>query len=358
MSLEKIFATNVKKLRLREKMTQRDLGDITGYSDKTVSKWETGGCLPSVDALLRISTALKTDISTLLCDSEKTYYLGIDGGGTKTDLVLTDGDGNILREKQAEQCNPFDIGFENATRVLKDAIYGICEDIPLSSVVMFAGIAGTIAGNYKKMFGSFFEGLHFKSYSFGSDNDNIIRAGLGKDDGVSIIMGTGICVFAVADNERHRISGWGYLFDEGGSAYNIGRDGLSAYFSCLDGSGEYTSLLERIDQKEPSSQQLLTALYSGGKKLIASYAPIVFEEAENGDKICCGIIERNISVAAQLIRTAVSRVGKPCRCVVAGGLSHRVAKRLNELLEGTATVEVLSVKPVMGAIEIAKELEQ
>lgn len=357
MSLEKIFATNVKKFRTKENLTQKELAELTGYSDKTVSKWETGGCLPSVDALLRISTALKTDINTLLSDNEKIYYLGIDGGGTKTDLVLTDRDGNILRESHTEQCNPFDIGAEKAIDVLKASIYEICHDIPFSSVIMFAGIAGMIAGEFKKAFRKFFDELHFKAYDFSSDNDNIISAGLGKGNGISVIMGTGICVFAVSGNERHRISGWGYLFDDGGSAYNIGRDGLSAYFSYLDGSGEYTSLFERISGQEPSSQKLLTSLYAGGKKEIASYSPLVFEEAEKGDKICIDIIERNVKIAADLIKVAVKRIGHPCKCVVAGGLTDGVINRLNELLEGVVTAEKLGVRPVMGALALAKEIK-
>lgn len=357
MPLEKTFSENIKKFRTKEDITQKELAEKIGYSDKTVSKWESGGCLPSVEALLCISTALKTDINTLLCDSDKTYYLGIDGGGTKTDLILADSNGNIIREAQTDQCNPFDIGAEKAIGVLKNAIYEICGDIPFSSTVMFAGIAGMIAGEYKKDFKDFFDSLHFKNYSLGSDNDNIIRAGLGKGDGISVIMGTGICIFAVSKGERHRISGWGYLFDEGGSAYNIGRDGLSAYFSYLDGSGKYTSLFERISKTEPSSQKLLTSLYSGGKKEIASYSMLVFEEAKKGDKICIGIIERNIKVVAELIKSAARHIGSPCKCIIAGGLTDNVISRLNELLGGVVTAEKLGVKPVMGALNLAKEIK-
>lgn len=53
----------------------------------------------------------------------------------------------------------------------------------------------------------------------------------------------------------------------------------------------------------------------------------------------------------------MKKVGYPCRCVLAGGLTQGVIKRLNELLEGTVTVEPLKVKPVMGALEIAREIK-
>ena len=259
MNYEKTFAKNLKEHRIKLGLTQKDLAERCGYSDKTVSKWETGKCLPSIEALLRISSALRTDINTLLRDDETVYYLGIDGGGTKTDLVLADKNGNIIRETSAEQCNPFDIGFSNTKSVLQDSIYEICDGIPISSVIAYAGIAGTIAGDFSKSFKELFDQMGFKKYGYGSDNENIIKAGLGSDDGVTVIMGTGICVFAVKGKKKHRISGWGYLFDDGGSAYNVGRDALHSYFSYIDGSGEYTTLYDRINGTAESDAALLTA---------------------------------------------------------------------------------------------------
>ena len=40
-----ISASVIKSLREAKKMTQRELGLILSVSDKTVSKWETGGSL-------------------------------------------------------------------------------------------------------------------------------------------------------------------------------------------------------------------------------------------------------------------------------------------------------------------------
>ena len=39
-------------------------------------------------------------------------YLAIDGGGTKTDFMLADGDGNILSRVILEATNPNDVGFD------------------------------------------------------------------------------------------------------------------------------------------------------------------------------------------------------------------------------------------------------
>lgn len=54
--LNKIFAENLIYLRKKKKMTQIELADKFDYSDKTVSKWENGVTIPSVDVLMELST--------------------------------------------------------------------------------------------------------------------------------------------------------------------------------------------------------------------------------------------------------------------------------------------------------------
>ena len=38
----------IKELREKEQLTQLELADIIGVSDKTISKWETGKGLPDI----------------------------------------------------------------------------------------------------------------------------------------------------------------------------------------------------------------------------------------------------------------------------------------------------------------------
>lgn len=57
-----------------------------------------------------------------------------------------------------------------------------------------------------------------------------------------VIMGTGSVVFVQKDGVLHRIGGLGYLFDEGGNGYSLGRDVLRAVMAAEDGSGNPTAL--------------------------------------------------------------------------------------------------------------------
>ena len=360
---EKVFSTNIRKYRKQLGLTQKLLAEATGYSEKTVSKWETDGCIPSIDSLVRIASVFHINLDTLFQGKETMYFLGIDGGGTKTAFALADPTGEILRTLRLEPCNPFDVGIETAKNVLKNGITQICEGIPFSSVVLFAGLAGGKAGNFADTFTAFFNEFHFAASQIGSDNENIIAAGLHGRDGITMIMGTGVCSYVVKNNTYHRISGWGYLFDEGGSAFNTGRDALSKYFSACDGSGEKTSLSRRIEEMTGDNPSvLLNALYEGGKKVIASYARLVFEEAEKGDAISLSILHRNMAEAARIIHAARSHFSSDAivPVILAGGLTERslLLPMLKEALGNTdgLQIEILSVSPVEGALQRAKEL--
>lgn len=61
-----ITGETIKRLRKQKNMTQQDLADILGVSDKAVSKWETGKGLPDISLIEPISKALNISVIELL----------------------------------------------------------------------------------------------------------------------------------------------------------------------------------------------------------------------------------------------------------------------------------------------------
>ena len=357
------FASNLRALRTERGLTQRALGERIGFSEKTVSKWERGGAIPDVETLFSIGEVLAVHIETLFADGKR-YYLGIDGGGTKTDLALADASGSVLRTHRVGACNPVDIGLERAKEILRDAVYEVCCGIPMSSISTFAGIAGgSTSGVLEELF-SFFSSFGFAHVENDSDNRNIIAAGLGERDGMTVILGTGFCIYTQASGVHRRISGWGYLLDDGGSGYNLGRDALHAYYAAYDGTGEQTLLTEEIDRIRPGgADALLPYVYSEGKRAIASFAPAVFAACEKGDRIANAILERNIGVAVSLIKRAADTLtGERIPIVLAGGLTKQT-RMMTLLLDGLKQdprfcAEILQCEPVKGALILAMESER
>lgn len=65
-SLRKRFGTRIRELRLATGMTQEAFADHCGFARTYMSRIETGGANPSLDAIKTLADALKVELSTLL----------------------------------------------------------------------------------------------------------------------------------------------------------------------------------------------------------------------------------------------------------------------------------------------------
>lgn len=311
--INETVARNIRDIRKSLNLTQSDIADMIGYSVKTISKWESGGSLPPSAILPELSKALRIDINRLFRgDEQPLYYLGIDGGGTKTDFVLVDKDGQLINHITLNGTNPVDVGEEDAFRVLRDGIYQVCLQIPFSEISVYAGIAGGGAGDYPQRISRFLQEFHFSKAQSGNDVSECIELGLGKNDGIVVILGTGSIAYTQYKGEVIKTGGFGYMLGDEGSGFAIGRDMLRAVLEAEEGNGESTSLTDSI-LKECGTKTVvenITRFYKGGKKQIASYAPMVFEAWKNGDAVGRCILEDNMRSVARMIKNAGKKFPK------------------------------------------------
>ena len=59
------ISEKIAQMRKMNNMTQKDLAEKLNISDKVISKWETGKCLPDVETMLKLSKVLDVSISEL-----------------------------------------------------------------------------------------------------------------------------------------------------------------------------------------------------------------------------------------------------------------------------------------------------
>lgn len=291
-------------------------------------------------------------------NSNVRYLLGIDAGGTKTDFVLTDLQFNPLESLTLGSANPIDIGIEEMKKVLTDGINAVCKNYDSSSVSLFAGMAGGITGNNKDLIYTFLSEFGFAYTANGSDIDNCLAMALGKQNGIVVIMGTGIAAFCRENEKLHRIGGWGYLLDKGGSGYHIGADALDCALRFTDGRGGSAYIKQAVEEKlQNSITNSIPAIYRGGKAFIASFAPIVFEAYKQKDAYARDILDRNVKEAAVLINTAYEKAeDKNIPTVICGGLSHETVTLLPFFKKYTSkNISFSTENPVNGALMLAKE---
>lgn len=226
-------------------------------------------------------------------------YLGVDGGGTKTQAVLFDEEKNVIGEAFAGASNPLRVGVENAVNNISQAINAACDQANKSRgdvVAATFGLAGVRRADLRqRICERLAELLKIKAVDVVTDAEiALFGTTLGKA-GVVVIAGTGsICYGRNASGETAISGGWGPLAgDEGGGA-NIARRGLQAIAKASDGRGETTRLSEAgADYFRASSpENLLVAIYTPqmDNTKIAGFARLVVETAQAGDRVAVEIL--------------------------------------------------------------------
>lgn len=329
MDCAKTFSENLRKLRKHRSMTQEQLAERLGYTEKAISKWEGGSSVPPVETLLQVANLFAVTLDELFEESAVAqYFLGIDGGATKTTFALADRNGLILHKVTLGPSNPFDIGFSESCAVLESGINQVSANIQKRKISLFAGISGGGIKEMRERISAFLAKFGFLSYSNDSDAINIITAGLGKDNGIIVIMGTGSSCFRREGETVSRLGGYGYLFDHAGGGYDLGNAAISLSCKAEDGSGEDT-VLKKLLCRELNTAMVrdsISHFYNIGKSGIASYAPLVFEAYEMGDAVAERILRENMRHVAGMIHTAgkdLSVEDGKIKVVCVGGLTKK-----------------------------------
>lgn len=286
------------------------------------------------------------------------YLLGIDGGGTKTEFLLTD-----LNEKELSRVilgtsSPVNIGLENAKTVLRQGIEEVCRGIDHSQISVFAGLAGSSPSETKTEIHTFMREFGFGKCSNGTDADSALAVTLKGKDGVAVIMGTGIIAFCRSEGKIHRVGGRGYLIDKGTSGFRLGADALNTAFEYFDGRISDETIFRLVEKKLGKKlEACVSDIYAGGATFVASFAPIIFEAYNAGDKEAEKILDSASRETAKLINAANSYLKSNEKTIVCGGLSRQkdilmsaVSKYLNDGIK----LEFSDEPMIAGAVLLAK----
>lgn len=287
------------------------------------------------------------------------YLLGIDGGGTKTEFLLCHTNGDKIKRIVLGPSNPVNIGIEKTKNLLATGIEDVCKNIDKSEISLFAGIAGGISADNKKHINEFLSSFGFGRYDNAGDTDSALEVTLKGEDGVAIIIGTGVIAFCRKNNTRKRISGWGYLIDKGGSGFHFGSDAIQSALKFIDGRGGSEKILNLIEEKlEKPLPDAIGEIYEKGPSFVASFAPIVFSAFEEGDRYAEEILNRNAKEIAEII-VAGKMFCPDGKVILCGGLCKQ-SKILREFisnhLDEKINFEFCEEPVINGAVSLAKKL--
>lgn len=256
-------------------------------------------------------------------------FLGVDGGGTKTQVAIM----NVAREVTCEgfsgPSNPLRVGVETAVTNIIQAINEACDlgsvsrgDITAATL----GLAGVRRADLRqRVKESFIKRVGIRKVEVVTDAEiALYGTTLGKP-GLVVIAGTGsICL---GKNESGKIAisgGWGPLAGDEGGGVGIAQQALHQVAKASDGRGVPTALSQRAAEyfRASGPENLIVAIYSPqvDNSRIAGFARLVVEAALEGDKIAVEILkeagyELGVAAVAVIKKLKLNRRKVPIGCV-------------------------------------------
>ena len=253
------------------------------------------------------------------------YFLGIDGGATKSHIVLTNGTGRLVGEGQSGPSNYHIVGVELAASNLSAAISQALARSAVSPTEVKAACAGMAGFDGSSDENNMHQILTTALKASGlqcrwrSLNDSVVAwaGAFHGEPGALIASGSGAVAFAVGDNGRSaRADGLGHWLGDAGSGYDIGRRGLRAALAALDLRGPETRLTEHFRAIAGNSQQEwigwiagLDSSISHAHEQFRSFAPYVFEAAASHDAIARTILHGAGAALATTAAAVLRKVG-------------------------------------------------
>lgn len=284
------------------------------------------------------------------------YFLGVDGGGSKTLAVVVDEHGIEHGRAFAGSSNFAAVGLDASVgqvfQAAEEAARAASASLPVAAA--WLGLAGVDSLHAYDLLLPRFHGLAGKVRL--TNDAELVLGGLDGVVGVALIAGTGsIALGRNTQGVLSRAGGWGHVLGDEGSGYDIGRCALRAVMRAADGRGEATTLLPAILQDWGLSEasDILARIYpNGDKALIARLSTLVLRAAEAGDRTAREIVwgaADELALAACTVGRALGFESAQLPLALGGGLLLHETEFREDVLRRVRKRQAL------GAVEVVRE---
>jgi N-acetylglucosamine kinase-like BadF-type ATPase len=246
------------------------------------------------------------------------YYLGIDGGGTKTRCVLGD-ETTVLATAMTGGCSVIRHGEQHAREALHTAIRQVCATAGISPDRIGAiciGVTGAarpeIAAKIRGILTELIPEIASTRIEVVGDNVIALESAFGAGPGVIAIAGTGSIVYGRdAAGYTARAGGWGFAISDEGSGHWIGRRAISAILNAQD-QGLETVLTGMVFQtwKLNTIDELVQQANSTPPPDFPRLFPIVLRAADEADAIACELLSDAGAKLAELTAIVIRRLAR------------------------------------------------
>jgi N-acetylglucosamine kinase len=245
------------------------------------------------------------------------YFIGVDGGASKTAAIVVDENGGVLGRGLAGGSNHLRVGIEEATRNVERSVNMALVEagIAIRNVeYAYCGIAGADHPVHRQRV---IEALKIflprGNFIVDTDARIALTGAVGFGAGIAIVSGTGSVAFGRnTAGEEARSGGWGPTLGDEGSGYWIAREGLTAIVRAFDGRGFATRMTDILCNEYAlcSPEDLPKFVYAATTQAgdIARYGKLVIECARAGDNVALDILSRAGSELAECVLAIARRL--------------------------------------------------
>ncbi|AOT72452.1 BadF/BadG/BcrA/BcrD ATPase family protein [Geosporobacter ferrireducens] len=212
------------------------------------------------------------------------YLIGIDAGGTKSELIAYDMENKPIFKKNGGFGNPA-VNQEKTLKNLELLIKQVLKALDIRNCKLIAiGLAGAQMGNSKEFIKSYFNDKFNIPTIVLNDILMSYQAYLGSGNGIMTIAGTGSSSYGRRNDREAMAGGWGHLLGDEGSGYHIVLEAFKKMIYLWDREiplDELSrALLKEIDMQDPSG--IKHFIYNSQKNEIAGLFPIILNMSQKG----------------------------------------------------------------------------
>jgi N-acetylglucosamine kinase-like BadF-type ATPase len=297
--------------------------------------------------------------------------IAVDGGNSKTDLLLVDGTGRVIGRARGPTISHQQVGIPEALRRLRALLAEAGTPGGSAAIAVFCVAGADLPSDVRLLRAAFTEAAVARRIDVRNDTFAALRAGTSRPWGIAVISGAGVnCAGIGPDGRTYTMPALGDISGDWGGGGDVGMAALAAAVRGRDGRGPRT-VLERLVPAQFGVRQPLAVvrgLYAGrfARDELRRLAPVAFDAARGGDEAARAIISRLADELATMA-TAMARRMHVARSdveiVLAGGLvgtddatfHARFSTTLHRALP-RSVVRVLRAPPVLGAGLIGLDL--
>ncbi len=296
------------------------------------------------------------------------YYLGIDGGGTRTTAAVSDENEKLLFKAVGKSINFYSVGMEKARENLKDVINQIKNNLgEIEFESAFIGCSALDNEAPKKTITALCDGI-IKAKKIGMNSDVYVALASSGEDKCRVvaICGTGSIVTGIDESGNVKTKGgWGHIFGDEGSAYSIAVNALKASAMLYD-EGKITPLVKKAEEffGVEDFRDAIDKIYSPEttKDVLASFSAKVGEIAEE-DFVAKTVIVNEAHFFSKTVLALLNEMRNCTLLSLYGGVFQNNELFRNSFIEdikefhSDLKIEILTLPPEEGALKIAREMQ-